>query len=242
LLTFLRQGKRSKWGLGRSPLNKRIEGTKGQKIIINMSEFISSTFGKISGRHGTAVAMKSKSTGKTYLRLHSVPSDPKTAKQVAQRFKFGFVNREMNCMRNLFKITYGGNQGVSRGVSLAFNAVTGEYPDYVIDFSKLVIAEGGLNTSSFLKVAKTTGNTLKFEWDTTVGFQGDDNDGVNIVLLNDQNKIGLLKQNIVLRSLGTVDIELPAVWEGQSVHCWIYFSSPDGTLNSNSQYIDLVQL
>lgn len=207
-----------------------------------MSEFISSTFGKISGRHGTAVAMNSKSTGKTYLRIHSVPTDPKSAKQVAQRSKFGFVNQEMNCMRNLFKISLGGNQGVSQGISLAFNAVTGEFPDYTIDYSKLVISQGGLNTSGQLSVAKTTGTTLKFDWDTTVGYQGDDNDGVNIVLLNAQNKVGLLKQNIVLRGVGTVDIDLPAVWAGQSVHCWIYFSSPDGTMNSNSQYIDLVQL
>ena len=90
-----------------------------------MSKFISSTFGLISGRHGTAVAMISKSTGKNYLRIHFVPSDPKTAKQLAQRAKFGFVTSEMNCFHNLFKITFGGNQGVSHGLSLAFKAVTG---------------------------------------------------------------------------------------------------------------------
>ena len=207
-----------------------------------MSEFISSTFGKISGRHGTAVAMKSKSTGKTYLRLYSVPTDPKTAKQVAQRSKFGFVNQEMNCMRNLFKITYGGNQGVSRGVSLAFGAVTGEYPNFSIDYSKLILSQGGLDTSGLLNVVKTAGTTLKFDWDTTSGYQGDDNDGVNLVILNADTKVGLLKQNMVLRGAGTIDVELPAVWAGQSVHCWIYFSSPDGKMNSTSQYIDFVQL
>jgi hypothetical protein len=145
-------------------------------------------------------------------------------------------------MRNLFKITFGGNKGVSHGVSLAFGAVTGEYPDFSIDFSKLILSQGGLNMSSFLNVTKTAATKLKFEWDTTVGFQGDDNDGVNIVLLNAENRVGLLKQNLILRGEGTVEIELPIVWAGQSVHCWIYFTSPDGTVNSNSQYIDLVQL
>ncbi len=207
-----------------------------------MSEFISSTFGKISRRHGTAVAMKSKSTGKTFLRMHTVPSDPKTAKQLAQRSKFGFVNSEMNCMRNLFKITFGSNQGVSHGVSLAFGAVTGEYPDFSMDYSKLIISQGGVDTSGFLNATKTTDTTLKFKWDTTAGFQGDDNDGVNLVLLNADSKVGLLKQNIVLRAEGTVDIELPAVWAGQKVHCWIYFSSPDGMNTSNSQFIETVQL
>ncbi len=207
-----------------------------------MSEFISSTFGKISGRHGTAVAMKSKSTGKTYLRMHTIPSDPKTVKQVTQRFKFGFVNKEMNCMRNLFKLTFGGNKGVNHGVSLAFGALTGEYPDFSIDFSKLIISQGSLNVAGQVNVIKTIGITLKFDWDTTIGFQGDDNDLVNIVLLNADTKIGLHKQENVIRSIGTTEIELPAVWAGQSVHCWIFFTSSDGISYSNSQYIDLVQL
>ena len=77
---------------------------------------------------------------------------------------------------------------------------------------------------------------------TDLGYQGDDNDGVNFVFLNATSKVGILKQNEVLRGLGTADIELPAVWAGQQVHCWIYFSSPDGKINSDSQYIDLIQL
>jgi hypothetical protein len=207
-----------------------------------MSEFISSTFGKISGRHGTAVAMKSKSTGKTFLRMHTVPSDPKTAKQIAQRSKFGFVTSEMSCMRNMFKFTFGGNAGVNRGVSLAFGAVTGGYPEFSIDYSKLIISQGNLNTSGQLAAIKTVGTTLKFDWDTTIGFQGDDNDLVNIVLLNAETKVGLHKQDNIIRSLGTAEIELPAVWAGQSVHCWIFFTSADGISFSNSQYIDLIQL
>ena len=207
-----------------------------------MSEFISSTFGKISGRHGTAVAMKSKSTGKTFLRMHTVPSDPKTPKQIAQRSKFGFVTAEMKCMRNLFKFTFGGIAGVNRGVSLAFGAVTGEYPEFSIDYSKLIISQGGLNTCGHVSALKTVGTTLKFDWDTTVGFQGNDNDLVNIVLLNADTKVGLHKQDNIIRSLGTSEIELPAVWVGQSVHCWMFFTSNDGISISDSQYIDLVQL
>lgn len=207
-----------------------------------MSEFISSTFGKISGKHGSAVAMKSKATGKTYLRLHAVPTDPKTEKQMAQRAKFGFVNQEMNCMRNLFKITFGGNQGVSTGVSLAFKALEGEYPDFSINYSKLILSLGNVNTSGLLNVTKLAGTTLKFEWDTTIGFQGDDNDLVSIVLLNAETKIGKIYQNNIKRIEGSTEILLPEVWLGQQVHCWIFFSTPNGNSNSNSQYIDLVQL
>jgi hypothetical protein len=68
------------------------------------------------------------------------------------------------------------------------------------------------------------------------------NDGVNMVFFNVDSKEALLKQNIVLRSVNNVEVELPAVWAGQNVHCWIYFSAPDSSVNSTSQYIDLLQL
>ena len=207
-----------------------------------MSEFVSSTFGLISGRHGSAVAMKSKSTGKNYLRLYSTPSDPKTTKQIAQRAKFGFVVHEMNCFHNLFKITFGGNQGVYHGISLAFKAVTGEYPNYSIDFTKLIISSGSLDVTGNVTAEKTVGTTVKVDWDTTIGFQSHEDDGVNLVFMNELNRVGILKQNIAMRNTGDTTVELPAIWANLEIHCWLFFTTPDGSVNSDSQYIGTVQL
>ena len=49
-----------------------------------MAKFSSTTFGPISGRHGTAVAATTKD-GKSYIRVYRAPSNPKTEKQVAHR-------------------------------------------------------------------------------------------------------------------------------------------------------------
>ena len=174
--------------------------------------------------------------------MHAVPSDPKTPKQIAQRSKFGFVTSEMKCMRNLFKFTFGGIAGVNHGVSLAFGAVTGEYPDFIFDYSKLIISQGGLDIAGHATAVKTIGTTLKFDWDNTVGNQSTENDWVNIFLLNATTKVGLHKKGDMIRSQGTNEIELPAVWAGQSVHCWIFFTSTDGISISDSRYIDMVQL
>lgn len=57
-----------------------------------MATFNSTTFGAISGRHGSAVAAYTKN-GKCILKVFKTPSNPNTDKQVAQRTKFGFVNR-----------------------------------------------------------------------------------------------------------------------------------------------------
>ena len=136
-----------------------------------MSTFDSTTFGKISGRHGSAVASISKATGKNYLRVFTAPSNPKSPKQVAHRAKFALVNKELNCMRNLFKITFGNAGGVGLGISLGFkDAVVGEYPDYAIDFSKLTISRGGLNTSGLNTVTYMNDTSIQLSWDTTVGY------------------------------------------------------------------------
>lgn len=80
------------------------------------------------------------------------------------------------------------------------------------------------------------------EWDTTVGTNSTENDGVNFVFFNQFAKMSILKQNHVLRNAGNAEIELPATWAGAEVHCWMYFSTQNDTLNSVSQYVDLVQL
>ena len=209
-----------------------------------MSEFESSTFGKISGRHGTAVAMRSKSTGKTYLRLYNAPSNPRTPKQMAVREKFSMVNKEMRPFRPLFKITFGGNSGVRQGISLAFRtAIVGEYPTYFIDYTNLIISDGAADTARSLSAVKTAGNTIKVDWNFTEDFVGSNlDDSVNLIFFNEITKEVMLKQAVSLRNIETVDNAMPEVWIGSKIHCYIYFTTADGITNSISQYISEVQL
>jgi len=83
-----------------------------------MTKFKSSTFGKISGKHGDVVAVTMKD-GTTYFRAHIIPPNPNTAKQQTQRGKFGFVVKELNCMRSLFTVTFDGQYGINQAVLLA---------------------------------------------------------------------------------------------------------------------------
>jgi len=209
-----------------------------------MSEFISLTFGKISGRHGNVVATVSKSTGKTHLRIYNPPSNPRTPKQMAVREKFSMVNKEMRPFRALFKITFGGNDGVRKAISLVFRtAIAGEYKTYKIDYTKLIISEGALNTACTPSATKTAANTIKVEWDYTEDFYGiNPNDSVNLIFYNEITKELLFKQSVSLRNIETVDNTMPEVWIGSKIHCYIYFTTADGKTNSISQYISEVQL
>ena len=207
-----------------------------------MATFNSTTFGAISGRHGSAVAATTKD-GKSILKVFKAPGNPNTQKQQTQRSKFGFVNRELSCMRNLFKITFRSNNGMQQAVSAALkNAVVGEAPDWTIDYSALQLSVGSVDAAMQLVVSKNTASNVQLSWDKTVAANSSANDWVNCVFFNNEHKMAIIKQNNAIRSDGTVAVDLPEVWAGTEIHCWIYFTNSTDTLNSTSKFVGLVQL
>jgi len=208
-----------------------------------MSTFVSTTFGKISGRHGSAVAAIVKN-GKNVLKVFTAPFNPKSVKQVAQRTKFKFVITTLNCMNDLFKITFHGLGEFHHAVSLALkNAVTGTSPNYSLDYTKLVMSEGSVYGASQLTAAKTTGTSVSVNWvSSLLPTSALATDNVNLIFFNEAAKEVVLKQNCALRPADTIEVDLPAEWSGANIHTWIYFSLADGSRNSLSEYISEVQL
>jgi len=213
-----------------------------------MAEFNSSTFGTISGRHGSAVATTVKKSGKSILKLFRQPTDAKTAKQMAHRSKFAFLVAFLVCMRELLNETLRAKGGYNQGFALAMqNAITGVAPNFSIDYSKLAFTVGGVTQGFELTAAKLTGTTVKVSWnannfsDMTTG-GAKPNESVNLIFYNDTTKECILSQDIVKRGVGTAELECPDYWVGNVVQSWIYFSRADGNQNSNSDYIGEVQL
>src|SRR5690606_19446785 len=70
--------------------------------------------------------------------------------------------------------------------SFMANAVTGEYPDFAIDFSKIEISKGALEKLIGMQVVSSTANTFNFTWvDTSaVSEMGHVDDQVFILLYN----------------------------------------------------------
>ncbi|MFZ4582218.1 MAG: DUF6266 family protein [Paludibacter sp.] len=211
-----------------------------------MAEFNSSTFGTISGRHGSAVATTTKS-GKSILRIFRAPSDPKTEKQVAQRTKFGFSIAILSCLRALFNITFRGKGGANYGIGLAMReAIVGTSPDYSLDYSKLKLSEGSVRKAGTMTVTKVTDTDVKVEWNvsnvTNNNLGAKENDGVNLIFLCEKHNEALLYDSCCNRIDATFTVTLPDYWAPEKVHCWMYFSRVDGKLNSDSQYFGELQL
>ena len=207
-----------------------------------MAKFNSTTFGEISGRHGTAVAATTKD-GKTYLRVYRPPSNPNTDKQIAQRSKFGFANKNLSCFRSLFKETFSSNKGMNIGVSYAMKkSIIGESPDFIIDYSKLIFAVGGVNQG--INTAITVENlSANLSWDFVEAMNSKPTDLVNVIFFNEDTQLSILLKETGFRSDKLVSCELPEIWKGSSVHCWIYFTAKNGSTstNSESQYVNLFE-
>ncbi len=205
-----------------------------------MATFKSSTFGKISGKHGTAVAATRKD-GLNILKVYRVASNPNTAGQKNQRGKFGFVVKELNCMRKLFTVTFGGQYGINRAVSLAMKTcVSGEFSDFKIDYSQVQISKGNVPVPGSYGINNLIKNTFKLEWSDSELLNEKPDDNLCIVLLNVTNKQMVYNQNIALRSSKVVEFTLPEYWSKSEIHTWLYFSSSNNKYFSDSKYLGII--
>lgn len=207
-----------------------------------MAKFNSTTFGTISGRHGTAVAATTKD-GQCILRVFKAPSNPRTDAQVAQRAKFAMVNHNLSVLSEQFKITFGSSRGINQAVSLALaNAVTGSYPNFALDYSQLTVATGSVQKAETVSCKSLGSSKVEIDWDATAGTPVRESDAVSVLFFNEASQLPVLKESIALRKDGKAEVTVPTVWAGASVHCWIYFTAPDGSQTSTSQYISQLAL
>lgn len=208
----------------------------------DMSKFISTTFGYISGRHGTAVAAVTKNGN--VIRVFRSPSNPNTPKQQEQRLKFGLVNKELSPLGDVFKTGYASPEGRQMAVSHALrNAIEGEFPDFRLNFGLVKVAAGNLpGVHQASAQVNDPDNNATITWDTTVGIQADEGDAVNLVFFNQDTKLSILHENVAVRKTGTIDQVLPEIWKGKSVHCWLYLSGNTRSVNSDSIYVGFLQL
>ena len=204
-----------------------------------MAKFLSSTFGKISGRHGTAVAATIK--GETVIKVYTPPSNPNTKKQQAQRLKFGMIANALRPLRAIITVGFGDKRGYYQAASLALrDAISGTYPDFSINYAKLVLSSGSLPPSPATSISASGNMNVAVEWDKTVWSTGDASDPVYVAFLNPLTQMVIFAEAQAKRGDGAVTILLPAPWLGATLHAWLFFTSDDRKLSSVSQYLGTV--
>lgn len=199
-------------------------------------------WGGISGKMGPVVAYVR--NDKQIVRIHTIPRDPKTPAQLAQRAKLSLVNKGLSPLSKLIKQGHGGDPGAYRKLvgKAIRECVIGEYPNLSINYSKIQVSEGKLLLpNNFEATFHPSSRQVLFQWGTEpsdASKWNNANDALEVVFL-DADTLTMQRANtFVKRAAGSATVELPEGWQPSQAHCWIFFLSNDLQDRSNSLYVD----
>ena len=197
--------------------------------------------GGFSGKVGTVVGANWR--GKDVMRsLPKKSSRIATEDQLIQRQKFGLVTKFLAPVASLTRAWYGQPAGYKSRRNLAVSyhikeAVTGVYPDFTIDFQKVIITKGELAGIEDATAVPAVGAVLEIGWgDNSQQANAKPTDKLVAVVYNETKGV-FNDQQVAVRTDLSFDMALAANWTGDSVHCWLSFASADGKMQANSVYM-----
>jgi hypothetical protein len=122
------------------------------------------------------------------------------------------------------------------------NAITGVYPDYAIDPSKVLVSRGSL-TSAANAVAALAGGNIDFSWSDNSGVgSAKQTDKALIAVLNTTKGEAITDTAGAERTEETQTVILPADWSGDEVQVYLGFISEDHREVANSVYLGAIEI
>ena len=200
--------------------------------------------GGFSGKVGSVVGGSWK--GISYMRSQAQNiKNPRTEAQVSQRAKFAlalsFLKPLTNVVRTGFKLYAIKQTAFNAAMSYTLaNAISGDFPDYEIDFASALISRGTL-TSAANGLASAANGKISFTWEDNSGVgSAKATDKALIAILNPSKGEGLSDNAGAARSVGSQSIDIPSDWIGDEVQIYLGFVSADAKEVANSVYLGAV--
>ena len=216
-----------------------------------MGQYFNGVMGAIKGTVGTVVGSSWK--GKKYLRgkavrLNNTPSQ----KQLVHRAKFAVVINFIVKLGRFLEISYRSKAKGMSGQNVALQAMlpaalTGAYPNFALDYSKVrVSADGYLPNGGNPSAASTNPGILDFTWINNTGelFNSSiakaSDKAMLVAWCEDLNAV-IYNTAAAQRSDATANLNVNA-FSGLAVHTWICFITEDQGEVSASRYTGLVNV
>jgi Family of unknown function (DUF6266) len=166
--------------------------------------------------------------------------------QLQQQAKFKLLITFLKPIRTLLNLTLkkpagGDMSGHNMAFSINKDAITGLYPAFSVDYSKVLLSQGSLENVDAPTAASTAGK-LVFTWT-------DNSDGENTLISDtafvaaycEEKKRWLQKQQIATRNSATCSLDVPA-FNGKPVQTYIGFMSADRRKISDSIYTGVMNI
>lgn len=204
--------------------------------------------GGFSGKVGTVIGSSWK--GISYMRGQAQHvKNPRSAGQLNQRSKFSLALSFLQPVVPYIRIGYKSQAAKQTEFNAAMsytikNAITGSYPSYALDFTKIVVSKGGLTQVTGATASwNNNSNEVKIDWT--------DNSGVGNALATDKampfiyNKAKgdtIYDTAGATRATHTQSLTVPNDWEGDKVEVYLGMVSDDGKEVADSIYLGEVTL
>ena len=204
--------------------------------------------GGFSGKVGTVIGSSWK--GISYMRGQAQHvKNPRSAGQLNQRSKFSLALSFLQPVVPYIRIGYKSQAAKQTEFNAAMsytikNAITGSYPSYALDFTKIVVSKGGLTQVTGATASwNNNSNEVKIDWT--------DNSGVGNALATDKampfiyNKAKgetIYDTAGATRTTHTQSLTVPNDWEGDKVEVYLGMVSDDGKEVADSIYLGEVTL
>ena len=197
-------------------------------------------FGGFSGTVGNIVGGSWK--GINYIRSKPVKrAIAATPAQLEQREKFKIVIRFVNCMSGLLEVSFKNYAIKMTGVNSAFaytfkNAVTGYYPAYSIDYTKVLLSRGDLPNALSPSAIATANSAVAFAWtdNSGIGITRTKDKAILVVYCPEMNCC-IYNTEGAFRSAVSDTINV-STFSGKLVVTYLGFISEDGKEVANSLY------
>ncbi|WP_316751428.1 DUF6266 family protein [Pedobacter gandavensis] len=196
--------------------------------------------GHLNGKVGNLVFYML--NGQPVVRLIGRKGKPSTL-QLANYQEMAVTTKLLSGMGGFIKLGYGlqarGTVHNAHNLATSYHkkqALTGEYPNIRIDYSKVKVSQGHMPETADLKIEKLAGG-LEITWDPTPTTDLQHNDSVMVMICCPESGKDREYLNIARRSEGKCFIPMYEEALNQQIEPYISFISADGEKVSDSVYL-----
>ena len=212
-----------------------------------MATFLNGILGGFSGKVGTVIGSSWK--GIDYMRSRaSHISQPNSPAQLEHRAKFSTVGHFLRPLNGFLRICFQ-NEAVKMSAynaAMAYNlknAITGAYPDYTVDYTRVAVSRGILPGVLNGAAASSVAGKVDFTWDdNTMGTNTLGTDKVVLLVYNPLRNQAVWLIGGRIRAEGTDSVTVPNLFSGETVECYIGFTNPEESVFSDSQWVGSVEV
>ncbi|WP_316822475.1 DUF6266 family protein [Pedobacter gandavensis] len=206
-----------------------------------MAKCTISPYGHPSGKIGNIVYYMLK--GQPVCRLVGTPGKP-SVKQMANRQAMSVVMQFIKPMTDFINISFKreaeGSIRNPHNLAISYNkkqALTGEYPNIKVDYTKVILSNGSLEMAKNLQLIKGK-EGLNLSWDSSIGDNAAPDDSLMVLVSHPTRKKASTYLNAARRTDGSCFLPLDKEWMLQEqMEVYVCFKSANEKLISNSAYV-----